>query len=185
MKYTVFSLISLTSLAIALPLTVLAQDTCFLQGANGQSINLSSLCGNPTPKTPQKTAPKDVYQIPIKRRVGRIPTVEVLVNGKHKVEMLFDTGASVIVLNQEVAQAIGIPLKPETVKTYTAGGIVENNVGYVASMQAGGLTLNNLEVSINPNLGLPGLLGQSFFGDYDVTIKKSMIELRHRPASTK
>lgn len=184
MKYILTSLISLTSLVATLPLTVLAQDTCFLQGANGQSINLSSLCGNPTPKPLKKSTLKEVYQIPIKRRVGRIPTVEVVVNGKHKVEMLFDTGASIIVLNQEVAQAIGIPLKPKTITTHTAGGIVENNIGYVASIQAGGLTLKNLEVSINPNLGLPGLLGQSFYGDYDVTIKKNMIELRHRPIST-
>ncbi|MEB3312369.1 MAG: retropepsin-like aspartic protease [Snowella sp.] len=186
MKYSLVGLISLISLGVTcLSFAVWSQDPCFLQGANGQSINLSSLCGDRSPQSPKKVAPKDFYQIPIKRRVAGIPTVEVVFNGKHTVEMLFDTGASVIVLNPEVARAIGIFVGKETMTTHTAGGVVESKVGYATSLQAGGLTLNNVEVSITPKLGLPGLLGQRFYGDYDVTIKKNVIELRHRPASAR
>lgn len=181
MKNILFVLIGFTHfIVIAFPISTWAQDTCFLRGANGQSLNLSSLCGN---SSPQKVAPKNFFQIPIKRRVGGIPTVEVLFNGKHMVEMLFDTGASVIVLNEEVAQAIGISKSKKTMTIHTAGGIIQSNIGRVISMAAGGLMIKNVEVSINPKLGLPGLLGQRFYADYDVTIKKNIIELRLRKAS--
>ena len=181
MKNLLLNLIGFSNLIlVAFPIPIFAQDTCFLQGTNGRSINLSTLCGNPSP---QKVAPKGFFQIPIKRRVGGIPTVEVLFNGKQTVEMLFDTGASVIVLNEEVAQAIGIKASQKTMITHTAGGMVESNVGYAASMKAGELVIKNVEISINSKLGIPGLLGQRFYADYDITIKKKMIELRLRQAS--
>ncbi|MGL5034048.1 MAG: retropepsin-like aspartic protease family protein, partial [Microcystaceae cyanobacterium] len=85
---------SVLAIAIGfLPGIVRANGTCFLQGADGQAVDLSRLCGR-SPKVPAKTVRQNFYQIPIKQRVGNIPSVEVLLNGQHLVEMLFDTGAS-------------------------------------------------------------------------------------------
>jgi aspartyl protease family protein len=43
------------------------------------------------------------------------------------------------------------------------------------------VVLSNQIVGISPQMKGLGLLGQTFFGSYDVTIKKDVIELRHRP----
>ncbi len=47
-------------------------------------------------------------------------------------------------------------------------------------VKAGEMTLYNQIVNISPQMKGLGLLGQTFFGSYDVTIKKDVIELRYR-----
>ena len=51
-----------------------------------------------------------------------IPTVEVLINGEHQIEMLFDTGASVVVLDQNMANKLGISTGAPVGFAQTAGG---------------------------------------------------------------
>ena len=48
-----------------------------------------------------------------------------------------------------------------------------------ASIEAGGLAVNNVVVAISPSLDI-GLLGQDFFGNKDITIKQDVIEFRSR-----
>jgi aspartyl protease family protein len=155
----------------------LAQSECFLQGANGQQIDLSRLCGN-SPRN-RKNSPQ-VYQLPIQRRVNGIPTVMVVFNNRHYYEMLFDTGASGIVLTDEMAKAMKVKREREVVAN-TAAGIVTVYLGRINSVKAGDVALSNPVVGISPQMQGLGLLGQTFFGSYDVTIKKDVIELRYRP----
>ena len=157
-----------------------AQQSCFLQGANGQNIDLGHLCGGGGSNGSQPSAsPKTgVFTVPIKRRHSGIPVVDVTFNGRHTFEMLFDTGASGITISTDMADAMGLEAQAGAF-SQTAGGVVPIGLSTVSSVQAGELTSSDLQVAINP--ALPnGLLGQTFYGHYDVVIKQDTIELRTR-----
>ncbi|TAF13340.1 MAG: hypothetical protein EAZ76_12015, partial [Nostocales cyanobacterium] len=119
-----------------------------------------------------------VFVVPIKRRIGGTPIVEVTLNGKQKFEMIVDTGASGSVITQEVADALGIvPVATAKANTVSSKG-VEFPIGYLQSMELGGVKVNQLPVAIAGKELETGLLGHDFFGDYDVTIKRNIIEFR-------
>ncbi|ACK68858.1 conserved hypothetical protein [Gloeothece citriformis PCC 7424] len=162
-----------------LPFKSQAQSECFLQGTGGQQIDLGHLCGGGRTSNNAAVA-SGVYKIPIVRRLGGIPTVMVVFNDKQKVEMLFDTGASGVAITESMAKMIGVRKEAQDT-AQTAGGIVEYHLGRVASLQAGNLVRKNIVVGIVPEMGgEQGLLGQNFFGDYDVMIKEKEIELHPR-----
>ncbi|WP_107669873.1 TIGR02281 family clan AA aspartic protease [Cyanothece sp. BG0011] len=155
-----------------------AQQSCFLQGANGQNIDLGHLCGGGGSSKPSVSPQTGVFTVPIKRRHSGIPVVDVTFNGQHTFEMLFDTGASGITISTDMADAMG--LKPQAgAFSQTAGGVVPIGLSTVSSVKAGELSSSNLQVAINPSLPI-GLLGQNFYGHYDVVIKETTIELRTR-----
>jgi aspartyl protease family protein len=164
-------------LLVPAALHIQAQQPCFLQGADGRQLNLGHLCeATPAPVT---TPELKAFQIPIKRRLGNIPTVNVTFNGTHTFEMLFDTGATAIAITPRMANIMGIKVEKEGI-TETAGGSVKMGIGRVASVTAGNYSAKNLKVGIVSSLREPGLLGQNFYGHYDVTIKQKVIELRVR-----
>ncbi len=183
-KRILSSLIVGTSIAtIANVTSMQAQQPCFMQSPNGQSIDLGHLCGGQSsPRINSRPASSsNIFQIPIKRRDSGIPVVDVIFNGQHTFEMLFDTGASGIVITPDMASQMGVTGKLGSV-AQTAGGNVPISIGLVSSVQAGQLVSENLAVSIIPSMGLGnlGLLGQNFYGNYDVTIKQDIIEIRPR-----
>ena len=150
---------------------------CLVEAPRGVgNVDLNRLCRiEPPPKNSSIT--QGSFLIPIKRRVGGIPIVEVVFNGVHRYEMLFDTGASSVVLTDNMAQVMGVK-REHSVAANTAGGPAKAYLGQVKSAQAGNLKLNNLVVGISPQLaGGLGLLGQNFFRGYDVIIRKNQIEL--------
>lgn len=160
------------------PPRLLAQPECFLQGENGQHLDLSNLCGRGNSPAPSRSNSRS-YIIPINRRQMGIPVVEVTFNGQQRFEMLFDTGASGIAMTESMAETIGVR-KEKTGVANTAGGNIVYHTGRVSSVRAGNLLKQNLEVGIVPDLDGLGLLGQNFFGDYDVIIREKVIELRRR-----
>jgi aspartyl protease family protein len=168
--------LALGLLSLAPALKTPAGSECFLEAANGQQIDLSRLCGAPAGRVDKEP---QVFQVPILRRVSGIPTVVVIFNDRHRYEMLFDTGSSGIVLTEPMAKAIGVKKEREIVAK-TAGGRITAHLGRVSSVQAGGLTVENPVVSVSPRLEGMGLLGQTFFGGYDVTIRQDVIEFRSR-----
>lgn len=181
-KKTLTAVVVFAGIAFVPHLTpIQAQQPCFLQGTNGQHIDLGHLCGNQSSPPSQGTvSPKNgLFKLPIKRRESGIPVVDVTFNGKHTVEMLFDTGASGITIGTDMASAMGIKAH-DSAYSQTAGGLVPIGIGQVSSVKAGELIAKNLQVSINPSLSKIGLLGQNFYGSYDVTIKQNQIELRAR-----
>ncbi|NER45399.1 MAG: aspartyl protease [Symploca sp. SIO1B1] len=144
---------------------------CFMTDDNGNVIDLGELCGLGTPGNGR-------LQVPIKRRESNIPVVDVTFNGTKTFEMLFDTGASGVAITSQMATALGV--KPEGKGiSETAGGTVEVAFGRVNSVAAGGVEAKNIVVSINEFLDI-GLLGQGFFGSYDVTIREDVIEFSPR-----
>lgn len=181
-KRLLTSVIVATSISVTLNATpTQAQQSCFLQGTNGQNLDLGHLCGE-QPGSPAKTrraVSSNSLQVPIKRRESGIPVVEVTFNGIHTFDMLFDTGASGIAITEDMASKIGVKAKMTGIAE-TAGGTVPIGIGLVSSVKAGQVFAKDLRVSITPSMSGLGLLGQEFYGHYDITIKKNMIEMRPR-----
>lgn len=177
----VFSFLIIVSGMIVAPLQykTQAQSECYLEGTGGQHLDLGHLCGgslsNPS------SGVSGVYKIPVVRRVSGIPTVMVVFNGKQRFEMLFDTGASGVTITESMAKAIGVRKEAQDI-AQTAGGPVAYHLGRVVSLQAGNLMRKNMVVGIVSQMEGQdqGLLGQNFFGDYDVMIKEKEIELHPR-----
>lgn len=160
--------------------TALAQEYegCFLINRRGNLIKLRELC----PDNSQEVVPTNtsgVFQVPIKRRDGGIPVVDVTFNGNKTYEMMVDSGASITKVTEKMAKEMG--LKPDgTIKSQIASGdIIESPTARVASLAVGGAVSRDVIVAI----GSVALLGQNFLGNYEVTIKKDMIEFR--PHSSK
>jgi len=124
---------------------------------------------------------QQVFQAPIKRRASGTPVIDVTFNGTQQVEMIVDTGASGTVITQQSAAALGV-LPVAKAKANTASDTaVEFSIGYVDSMEVGGALLKDVPVAIAPSPELEtGLLGHDFFGNYDVTIKRDVVEFRPR-----
>ena len=121
---------------------------------------------------------QEVFTAPIKRRIGGTPIVEVTFNGQQQFEMIVDTGASGTVITQEMANTLGIvPVGKAKANTASARA-VEFPVGYVNSMAVGGVIVNRVAVAIAGAELETGLLGHDFFGNYDVTIKRNVVEFR-------
>lgn len=121
---------------------------------------------------------QEVFTAPIKRRLGGTPIVEVTFNGQQKFEMIVDTGASGTVITQEMANALGIVTVGRAKANTASSRAVEFPVGYVNSMAVGGVIVNKVPVAIAGADLETGLLGHDFFGNYDVTIKRNVVEFR-------
>src|SRR4028119_1072383 len=131
-------------------------------------------------RAPSKPAAKPsgnqkVFQAKIKRRVGGTPVIDVVFNGNKTFEMIVDTGASGTLISQRMATALGVrPVR--TVRAGIAdGSVVEFPIGVVRSIRVGGAVIQNVEVAIAKQMQI-GLLGHDFFGNYDVKIKKDVVE---------
>lgn len=119
-----------------------------------------------------------VFTAPIKRRIGGTPIVEVTFNGQRQFEMIVDTGASGTVITQQMADALGIVPVGRAKANTASSRAVEFPVGYVNSMAVGGVIVNKVAVAIAGAELETGLLGHDFFGNYDVTIKRNVVEFR-------
>lgn len=148
-------------------------DGCFMVNSSGEVVSLSTLCGGAVKKT--STNPK-VFQAKIKRRQSGVPIIDVTFNGQQQFEMMLDTGASQTTITQKMAEALRI-VPDSTEKSMIANGdVIESPVGRVDSISVGSAVVNKPAVSI----GAVPLLGQNFFGEYDVIIRKDVVEF-HAP----
>lgn len=124
---------------------------------------------------------QQVFQAPIKRRASGTPVIDVSFNGTQQFEMIVDTGASGTVITQQVAVALGVLPVSKTKANTASDTAVEFLVGYVDSIEVGGALLKDVPVAIAPSPELEtGLLGHDFFGNYDVTLKRDVVEFRPR-----
>jgi len=176
-------MISLGLLTGILPSFAQEQSGCFWKDSNGKSVDLGDLCNNkntsPPSQPPQVNSPSsNIFRIPIKRRVGGVPVIDVIFNGTQRYEMAFDTGATAIAITPEMAKDLNI--KPDNKAVISTGnGNVVVQVGRVASVQVGHVVHKDLAVIILPKIPI-GLLGQNFFGQHDVTIKADEIVINFR-----
>ncbi|WP_168490824.1 TIGR02281 family clan AA aspartic protease [Anabaena sp. UHCC 0204] len=120
----------------------------------------------------------EVFIAPIKRRIGKTPIIEVTFNGTQRFEMIVDTGASGTVITQKTAAALGVVPVGKTRANTASAKAVEFAIGYLDSMEAGGMMINKVPVAIAGTELDTGLLGHDFFGNHDVTIKRHVVEFR-------
>lgn len=121
----------------------------------------------------------DLFTIPIQRKLGGVPLIEVTFNDNYQVPMLLDTGASHTLLTAAVAAQL--QLKPHgTAQANTANGTVTFPVAKIDKIRFGTGEITNIQAAIAQN-NLPyGLLGHDVYDGYDITIKASSIEFRKR-----
>ncbi|WP_017653984.1 retropepsin-like aspartic protease family protein [Fortiea contorta] len=127
-----------------------------------------------TPVTPEQ----EVISVPIKRRIGGTPIIEVTFNGEQHFEMIVDTGASGTVITQDMASVLGVVPVGKAKANTASSRAVEFAIGYVNSMAVAGVAVNQVPVAIAGSELETGLLGHDFFGNYDVTIKRHVVEFR-------
>lgn len=161
---------------------------CFMLDANGNPIDLKHLCGSSPnnantsimrSRTSTNQNNADFFVVPIKRRVNGTPVVDVQFNDKYTFEMLFDTGATMTVITPAMAETLKLkPTGSLPFKT-ASNNLIYFQTGHVSSASAGDLVSDNMIIAVAPTLEI-GLLGQNFYGMYDITIKYGLIEFRKR-----
>lgn len=174
---------------------VLAQDdnSCYMLDGNGNAINLGHLCQSQktnstvrrqnipdyTPYQTQVVKQKAVQIVPIKSRRAGIPVIDVKFNDKYTFEMMLDTGASGILITPAMAEKLKVHQAGFVYVSTPSSNYVKMPVGHVYSVGVGELKQTNHAVITSDSMDM-GLLGQSFFGKYDITIKSDVVEFRTR-----
>lgn len=158
-----------------------------MQNSSGTIIDLGRLCGNPgrTP-TSSSSSPSSathspgVYRAVIKRRDGRLPIIDVTFNGRHTFEMIVDTGASGTLITPQMAAVMQLrPVGRVYVNTASEQS-VPLHLTMVNSIEVNGAVARNVRVAVANGALDIGLLGHDFFGNYDITIKRDVVEFRRR-----
>ncbi|MBW4684101.1 MAG: retroviral-like aspartic protease family protein [Komarekiella atlantica HA4396-MV6] len=176
------TLIAVMPTLIFLPLSerVIAEDpgACFMITASGKTVGLANLCGGIT-ITPPSNNDNKVFRIPIKRRLGGTPIIDVTFNDKQSFEMIVDTGATGTLITQGMASTLKLQSTGLMQAQIADGSQVQFSTGKVKSIAVGGVIANNIRVAIAPKAGI-GLLGHDFFGNYDIKILEKEVEFHHR-----
>lgn len=101
------------------------------------------------------------------RRLGSVTVITATVNGI-ELDMLFDTGASGVLLSAEAAARVEVEIDPSRrIRAQTANGITEQRAGHVERIEVGGRATARHAVAVcvegEPCLGarFDGLLGVS------------------------
>lgn len=189
-KLFISNLILGTAIFNSWAVSVQASSTCFMLDSNGNTIDLGNLCqgSNSTrttrprrsiPVPTQAVAQKGVHVVPIKSRRSGIPVIDVKFNDRYIFEMMLDTGASSVVITQQMARKLRVNHLETVLVSTPSSSSFKMPAGYVSSVGIGKLTKKNIRVITSPSMNM-GLLGQSFFGSYDITIKSDVVEFRER-----
>lgn len=153
-----------------------------VEPSSRQTPNPSAPTTTSTPTTQSQTNKdhKQVFKTPIKRRQRGTPVVDVTFNGTQTFEMVVDTGASGTVITPTMAKSLNIVPDGEVQANTASAKGVKFSTGKVESIAVGGAVAQNVQVAIGGSNLEIGLLGQDFFGKYDVSIKQGVVEF-HSP----
>ncbi len=153
--------------------------TCFMVTPSGETVGLAKLCGGTTAASPNAPPDERVFRVPIKRRFGGTPVIDVTFNDKKTFEMIVDTGASATVITRNMASSLQLKTTGILQAQIADGSEVQFSTSKVKSITVGGVVARNLQVAIAPQADI-GLLGHDFFGNYDIKILEKQVEFHHR-----
>jgi clan AA aspartic protease (TIGR02281 family) len=123
---------------------------------------------------PQETGRQTI--IPFERTASGLVVVNAALNGKVKVRLVFDTGANLVVITEEISKKLHQDPSPgdNVVRLHTNCGEVEGRAFVINKIELGGAQKENVRSVITSNdyslSGFDGLLGLSFLGDFKVTV---------------
>ncbi len=146
---------------------------------NGNPINVDSVCRG-SQRRYNNNYRQRTFRVPIQRRLGGVPMIYVTFNGRQTYPMLLDTGASITTITPAMARDLRVRQEGSIQVSTASSRLVNFPTGRVNSVQVGDFGKRNVFVAIANNQLPIGLLGQNFFGDYDVTISRDHIEFRPR-----
>ncbi len=115
------------------------------------------------------------FRVPIHGRVAGIPVIPVTL-GNRTFPILVDTGATVTTITPEMAKAAGFRREGMVKVTLGNGDVVEMPKGRISSIAIVDTVINKFKVIV----GSTPLLGQNFFGGYNVTIGQNAVVFRER-----
>ncbi|MGY3926221.1 retropepsin-like aspartic protease family protein [Aeromonas simiae] len=128
-----------------------------------------------TQKSRPKVTAEGVLMLP--RDASGHYRLEGAINGQ-PVQLMLDTGATLVSLPQSVAARLGIEPRG-TDRVATAAGEVLVGTGHIDSLEMGPLTLYDLAVFINPaQSGQQVLVGMNALGRLELTQKQQTLLLR-------
>jgi clan AA aspartic protease (TIGR02281 family) len=105
------------------------------------------------------------------RQRGGVFEVDVTLNGRETIPMIFDTGAAFLTLSSDFAAKIGLTpeASDQTVQLHDAsGGITQAKMMTIPTVRVGPFTVNNVDCAVLPpnKRDVPLLLGQSFINQF-------------------
>jgi tetratricopeptide (TPR) repeat protein len=129
----------------------------------------------------KKAAESSIIRVPIKYRFGGVPVVEVIFNNDYPLifDMLLDTGASMTLITQRMADALRIVPSGNCQGGVADGSFAIFNLGWVKSIAVQTAVIYNVQVAIAPRSN-EGLLGQDFLARYNVRILENEVEFHPR-----
>ncbi|MBC6480657.1 MAG: hypothetical protein GDA56_25725 [Hormoscilla sp. GM7CHS1pb] len=80
---------------------------------------------------------------------------------------------------QEQARSLGVVTVGVITANTASDKEVEFSIGNVLEIAVGGAVVRDVQVAISPQLDI-GLLGHDFFGNYDIIIRRDVIEFHLR-----
>ncbi len=175
---TTFTLPAIALMSWSVP-TWAQDDACYMVNSSGQRVNLGKLCQRPSVQPSNSGAPAGVFRARIKRRDGGTPVIDVKFNGNQTYEMLVDTGATGTLVTKSMAQSLNLPIVGAGRFTLADGRTITMPVGLLNSLSVSGATIRNVNVAIAGDYA-EGLLGSDFLSNYDVKIKRDVIEFYPR-----
>jgi predicted aspartyl protease len=177
-----------TLIISALSSRVSAEDPgiCFMVTSSGKTINLGTICGKKNQiktiaqvSNNTKSLSSKITRIPIKRRIGKIPVIDVRFNNHQTYEMILDTGATGTLITRKMANQLSVKSTGIMEAQIADGSQIKLSTGKVKSIAVGGVTAKNIEVAIAPKAGI-GLLGHDFFGEYDIKLLENEVQFYRR-----
>ncbi len=133
----------------------------------------------PAPIATAQIVDPNIFAIPIEKKLGGVPVIQVTFNNNDRVLMMLDTGASRTLITRSIAEQLKLATSGNS-QAKTANGTAIFKTATIDRIKFGNGQANAVQVAIGQN-DLPyGLLGHDVYHGYDITIKESSIEFRKR-----
>jgi clan AA aspartic protease (TIGR02281 family) len=119
------------------------------------------------------------FSLPIVAKNNNVPIVEVVINGRDRIQMMLDTGASKTLLTKGVAERLNLVSAGKT-KAKTANGNAEFDTVKLDSVEFGQGKVTDLSVAVGDNNLNYGLLGHDVYKGYDITLTEDSVQFKKR-----